>query len=202
MRRVLTLIFALIVSITFLSGEKYWFKSQFNTGVYGNCGPTCVAMLIYYSTNIDVSVERVRDQIGQTGSMMFDGKLDGSTSFEELEGAMKYFGVPFVDVDYGNIHTSQIDMFLNQGLKVLVLVDLDNIPVKANRGMGYGGHYFIISGMDDKGNYEVQDPFNGSDVLFPKRIVTVAMMETRIALIWQGYYDPHNARSIGYSTGK
>lgn len=186
MRKIFAIILMLFASIVFLSADKYWYKSQFNTGVYGNCGPTCVAMLTYYSTNRDVTVEEVRDYIGPTGELMGDGKTrDGATSFENLERALKHYHVPFVDVDYGNVHASQIDMFLNQGLKILILVNLDTISLRANRGMGYGGHYFIISGKDEKGNYEIQDPFNGSDIKFPRYVVTNAMISTEMILVWQ-----------------
>jgi len=41
-----------------------WYKTQFNTGLNGNCGPASVAMAIHWSTGTNIDVRNIRKQIG------------------------------------------------------------------------------------------------------------------------------------------
>jgi len=158
-----------------LFGAPGWYKSQFNTGNPGNCGPTSVAMMVQFSTWRDVSVEEVRSVVGLR-------RKNGSTTMDELARAMRHYDVTFEDVDWGHVSAAQIDPLLRMGYKVLVLVDLDEIPARTNLGMGLGGHYFILSGVEGP-TYRVQDPFNGPDVRFNRYLVTRAMVTTRMFLV-------------------
>lgn len=193
-----TVLFFLTTTLSSFAQDEYWYKSQFNTGVYGNCGPTSVAMLVYYVTDVDVTVQAVRKVIGFNNSQpllqMLGGaqvpKLDdkghsvpnGSTSIDDLERGLTHYGVNFIDYDTGRAFADEIDPLVNMGYKIIVLVNLDDIPAKANRGQGYGGHYFILSGVDGD-NYIIQDPFNGSNVRFNRKMVTRAMKTTRMILV-------------------
>jgi len=172
-------LFILILFITseFGYSSEYWFKSQHNTGVLGNCGPTCVAMAIQYATTLDFTVERIRDEIGLT-------RIDGSTDFDELKKELKHYSVPLIDIELTNIFN--IDSIIWDENIVIVLVNLDVIPSKANRGRGLGNHYFIISGVQGN-NFIVQDPYNGPDVLFNRDVVWKALVTTRSLVIYRNF---------------
>jgi len=169
----------LLLSASLCFGEPYWYKSQLNTGVTGNCGPASVAMLTYLATNHDVSVQAVRSMIGLT-------RPDGATDMDELEKAMQRLHVPYLDIDWNRVRADELDPIVRMGYKIMVLVDLDQIDSKENRGRGLGGHYFIISGVDGD-NYVVQDPFNGSDIKFNRKVVTRAMTTTRMIFVMQPF---------------
>lgn len=52
-----------------------WYKTQFNTGINGNCGPASVAMGIQWSTGTNIDVRSIRKQIGmpnQDGAIGFN----------------------------------------------------------------------------------------------------------------------------------
>src|SRR5208282_395609 len=177
MRKIfLFVIFFFIATFSF-SEPPYWYKTQLNTGVYGNCGPTCVAMAIQYATTLDFTVEKIRDEIRLT-------LIDNYTDFDELKKKLKHHSVPLIDIELTNIFN--IDSIIWDENIVIVLVNLDVIPSKANRGRGLGNHYFIISGVQGN-NFIVQDPYNGPDVLFNRDVVWKALVTTRSLVIYRNF---------------
>lgn len=176
--RLIAILF-LIVAAAISAAPPYWYKSQFNTGNPGNCGPASVAMVTHWANNQEVSVQDARSKIGMPHP-------DGATSIDDLERALTSYDVDFRDVDYHEIKWAQIDGLLALGYKLIVLVNLDDIDSPANLGQGLGGHYFVISG--EQGSYfQIQDPYNGPNVRFRKDVVTRAMTVTRFILVKQGF---------------
>ena len=139
MVRCFTLAALLMLSAAVLFSAPYWYKTQFNTGNPGNCGPASVAMLTQWGTGAEISVQDMRAKIGMP-------HRDGATSMDDLERALTAYDVDYQDVDYQEIKYAQIDGLLALGYKLIVLVNLDDIDRPANLGQGLGGHYFVISG--------------------------------------------------------
>jgi Peptidase_C39 like family len=207
MNRITVIIFLMNASIL-LAAPPPWYKSQFNTGNPGNCGPASVAMMVQWANvapidplgdagavarSYEISVEAVRAKIGNPYK-------DGATSMDNLEAALTEYDVDFRDVDYREINWRQIDALLTLGYKLIVLVDLDQIDSRANLGKGLGGHYFVISGAE--GDYfQIQDPYNGPNVRFLKGTVTRAMTTTRFILVRQEYnwWERHGMQPVRYT---
>ena len=167
----------LFVSTLSFSDPVFWFKSQHFTGGRGaNCGPASIAMLIYYSTHINISVQRIRMEIGLT-------RYDGATAFDELEPTLDRHGAHYASISLDS--QNDIDYFVEKGdFIVMVLVNLNLIPDKSNLGKGLGNHYFIISGVDGD-NYIVQDPWSGPDLRFSKKVVWRSMITRRATIAFQ-----------------
>jgi LysM repeat protein len=136
-----------------------WYKTQFGTGIQGNCGPATVAMACLWSTGRDTAVASIRSDIGMPFS-------NGAIGFEHMLGPLKRRSVPFefrplereadirAVVDRGNIgiiliHTSQIRKTRGDARKNLV-------------GRYYNdstGHYIVVKGYTLDGRYFiVYDP--------------------------------------------
>jgi len=177
MRKIFLFVIFFFIGTLSFSEPPYWYKTQHNTGVYGNCGPTCDAMGIQYATTLDFTVEKIRDEIGLT-------RIDGSTDFDELKKELKHYGVNLFDVELNGIKNIE-DITADEDI-LIVLVNLDVIPSKANVGRGLGNHYFIISGVQGN-NFIVQDPYNGPDVLFNRDVVWKALVTTRSLVIYRNF---------------
>jgi hypothetical protein len=61
--------------------EYDWYKTQFNTGMYGNCGPAAIDSAIKWATGEDFSVEEIRAEIGMP---YHDGAVDHDNLLENL----------------------------------------------------------------------------------------------------------------------
>ncbi len=136
-----------------------WYKTQFGTGILGNCGPSTVAMACYWATGIDTSVSTIRSEIG----MPFP---NGAVNFEHMIKPFRRRNIQFLIrsvssekditnvIDRGNIaialiHTSQIEKTRGDRTKNFV-------------GRYYSdsvGHYIVIKGYTlDKQHLIVYDP--------------------------------------------
>ncbi|HEQ72342.1 MAG TPA: hypothetical protein ENN69_07625, partial [Spirochaetia bacterium] len=73
-----------------------WYKTQFDTGMYGNCGPASAASAIKWANGTDLTVERVREEIG----MPYE---NGAVDYGNLRENMKRHGV---DADIRRITTA------------------------------------------------------------------------------------------------
>jgi PKD repeat protein len=62
-----------------------WYRTQFNTGMQSNCGPSMVSMALGWATGDYVPVAKVREQVGWDG--------DGGISFEDMIRVLKSHGV-------------------------------------------------------------------------------------------------------------
>jgi LysM repeat protein len=136
-----------------------WYKTQFGTGILGNCGPSTVAMVSYWATGIDTSVSTIRSEIGMPFS-------NGAVNFEHMIKPLRRRNIQFLArsvssekditniVDRGNvaialIHTSQIEKTRGERTKNFV-------------GRYYSdsvGHYVVIKGYTlDRRYFVVYDP--------------------------------------------
>jgi PKD repeat protein len=136
-----------------------WYKTQFGTGILGNCGPATVAMASYWATEINTSVASIRSEIGMPFS-------SGAVDFEHMVKPLRQRGVQFLlrsvssekdimnVIDRGNIgilliHTSHIER--TRGNRVENIVGryyTDSV-----------GHYIIVKGYTlDKRYFIVYDP--------------------------------------------
>lgn len=135
-----------------------YYKTQFNTGIVGNCGPSTISMSLLWSKNINIDVKDIRDFIGLP-------KLDGGIGFYHMEKAFKYY-----EVNYKfNIIKNRKEIFdiIDSGSIVIVLFNTKGIKYnpyakKDLFGRYYldnGGHYIIIKGYSLNQNYFiVYDP--------------------------------------------
>lgn len=173
MRKLLIFLFLLLSFPLF--AIPFWYKTQHFTGSKGaNCGPASTAMIIYYSTGVNISVQRVRMEIGLKES-------DGATGFDELENNMEKHHANFLSMEMGSI--VDLDNMVSNDI-VMVLVNLSRIPDKSNLGQGLGNHYLIISGIEGN-NYIIQDPWNGPDLRLNKKVVWKAMISRRVTVAYQ-----------------
>ncbi len=59
--------------------EFDWYKTQFDTGMYGNCGPAAIASAIRWATGTDLTVEKIREEIGMpyaNGAVDYDNLME------------------------------------------------------------------------------------------------------------------------------
>lgn len=135
-----------------------WYRTQFNTGTLGNCGPAAASMAAAWANEKYVPVINIRQSIGWRG--------DGGTNFDELINAMEENGVYAVQhpisgaedifsiIDNGNI---AIVLFYTGGIS-----EVKGDPTVDFFGKYYPdavGHYVVIKGYSaDKQYFIVQDP--------------------------------------------
>ncbi|MBN1412996.1 MAG: C39 family peptidase [Spirochaetales bacterium] len=142
--------------------EFNWYKTQFGTGMYGNCGPAVAAMAIHWAKSMNVTVEEVREDIGMPIK-------SGAVNLEHLYNCLVRFKVKaystpinrpkdFFDIiDRGNLamisfNTTYIRKF--HGDKVREFTDRYYPDTT--------GHYTIIKGYsNDKKYMIVYDPIPG-----------------------------------------
>jgi ABC-type bacteriocin/lantibiotic exporter with double-glycine peptidase domain len=144
-----------------------WYKTQIGTGL-GNCGPACVAMAVQWSTKINVSVEMMRNIIGQPYPR-------GATNFDNLTQTLKLYGVSYSIVPVESILDIST-LLLNNSL---IIAEIQTKYIK-NRIYQYdGNHYVVISG-EEGGDFIVQDPLGGADQKYSKSDVWNSLMKTII----------------------
>ncbi|MBN1409428.1 MAG: C39 family peptidase, partial [Spirochaetales bacterium] len=136
-----------------------WYRTQFNTGLNGNCGPTCVSMSIAWSRGMDVPVRTIRRITGLPYP-------DGGVSFELLRRALENYNVNNV---YRVTYTPQ-DLFdaIDKDHIIIVVFNRGKMTVAKGEytrdlfGRYYtdsGGHYIVVKGYSlDKKYFVVYDP--------------------------------------------
>ncbi len=135
-----------------------WYRTQFQTGTLGNCGPASVSMAIAHSTGKYVPVIDIRQTIGYRG--------DGGTNFQELREVLTANDVTSNQVSV----SSKEDIFriLDGGHLVIALFHTGGVsmttgdPTRNFFGKYYTdavGHYVVIKGYSlDKKYFIIQDP--------------------------------------------
>lgn len=136
-----------------------WYKTQFATGINGNCGPASVAMAIHWATGEDVPVEKVRSEIGIPHR---DGAINFSHMFPSFKKRRINASHTFVN------NPGDVKNIIDRGNIAIVVFKTRNISktkgdVKKNLiGRYYDdltGHYCIIKGYTLDGKYFiVYDP--------------------------------------------
>jgi len=142
--------------------DAEWYKTQFGTGINGNCGPACVAMGIHWGTGIDIGVRNVRSQIGMPSA-------DGAIGFNHMLNIFRKYQV---DVRLQTIRSAaEIRRIVDRGDLAIILIHSGGIKqAKGNiRRRIYDryysdsvGHYVIVKGYSlDNEYFVVYDPIPG-----------------------------------------
>ena len=136
-----------------------WYRTQFDTGSIGNCGPAVVSMGIAWAAGDYVAVSAVRRQIG------FPHK-NGATDFRHLRDALNAYGVEARMVHIAG--PDDIFRMIDRDRLAVVLFDMTALsfargaPESDFFGRYYydtGGHYVIIKGYSkDRRYFVVYDP--------------------------------------------
>lgn len=139
-----------------------WYKTQFDTGMYGNCGPACVAMAIHWANGKAISVVENREEIGlpiKSGAISYYHMVKNMKSHKiktKIRPIDSFNDIKSI-IDKGNIAIILFDTtYLQpvQGDKTLVFVDRYYPDTT--------GHYVIIKGYTlDKKYFVVYDPIPG-----------------------------------------
>ncbi|HUS48626.1 MAG TPA: C39 family peptidase [Candidatus Paceibacterota bacterium] len=139
-----------------------WYKTQMGTG-FGNCGPASAAMAIYWSTGIDLTVQTVRNYIGNPYE-------DGATAYYHLMAALKYWGAIAYYKEFSGL--DEIKDYLDKNMIILFCYETARVEISdgSKYGRTYssnGGHYSIIYGHY-RDWFVVNDPmWGGKDRLYP-----------------------------------
>ena len=154
-----------------ISADFDWYKTQFGTGL-GNCGPAAAAMACYWSTGEDITVEQIREDIGEPNNSravsldhlkaVLNGR-DVPSSFEWLGSADDLRGL----IDGERIAI----LWIHTGW----LSHTEGDAAATRIGRYYEdecGHFIVLKGYTLDGRYFLaHDPIPGdwytNDVLYP-----------------------------------
>ena len=134
-----------------------WYKTQFGTGILGNCGPSVVAMSSFWASGIDTSVTSVRAEIGLPFS-------NGAINFEHMLQPLRKRSVTY---RFQKVRRSDdIRAVIDRGNIAILLIHTSKIAraksVSDLVGRYYDdltGHYIIVKGYTKDGKYFiVYDP--------------------------------------------
>jgi LysM repeat protein len=135
-----------------------WYRTQFNTGTLGNCGPAAVSMAAAWAREKYVPVINIRQSIGWRG--------EGGTNFDELIDVMGDHGVTAMQQPISS--AEDIFSIIDNGNIAIVLFHTGGIsavkgdPAENFFGKYYPdavGHYVVLKGYSaDKQYFIVQDP--------------------------------------------
>jgi LysM repeat protein len=136
-----------------------WYKTQFNTGINGNCGPTCVSMAIKWAKGIDVPVRKIREYVGLPDPRGGVGLYLLVRALKKYQIEMNLFRIKDIEdlfdvIDRGNI----IIILFNRGSISVAKGDYDN-NLFGRYYTDSGGHYIIVKGYSkNKKYFVVYDP--------------------------------------------
>jgi hypothetical protein len=122
-----------------------YYRTQFNTGLNGNCGAAVLSMAMNWSKNIDVPVRDVRTLIGLP-------YLDGAIGFYHIEYILKYFHMSY-KMQYAKNAQSIFDI-IDRGNIAIILFNSRTISINNHSNTNlfgkyyseFGGHFIIIKG--------------------------------------------------------
>jgi hypothetical protein len=144
------------------SSDFYWYKTQFGTGGTGNCGPACAAMAIHWATGRDISVRKIRDEIGEPNGSR-------ATSLALQKWIIEKHGVK-AEYIWPN-SAAQLLTVVKRGNIALLWIHTGKISMskgdvtKTRKGRYYPdecGHYIVLKGLTSDGDYFiVHDPAPG-----------------------------------------
>ncbi|MBN2533007.1 MAG: LysM peptidoglycan-binding domain-containing protein [Spirochaetales bacterium] len=136
-----------------------WYKTQFATGITGNCGPASVAMAILWATGEDVPVAKIRSEIGLPNK---NGAINLSHMFPSFKKRRINAYHTFIN------NPGDVRNIIDRGNIAIIVFNTRTISktkgdIKKNfTGRYYDditGHYCIIKGYTPDGKYFiVYDP--------------------------------------------
>lgn len=112
-----------------------------------DCGCACVAMLLKYHLNLDVSV----DQLARDTSLVTND--NGLFTYQLRDLAQKY-GLGAILGNTNDIPT--IKSKIDAGYPVIMLINYSYITQRQNKG-DFGQHFVVVTGYDDN-NIIINDP--------------------------------------------
>lgn len=134
-----------------------WYKTQAGTGEaeQNNCGPACVSMLIKFYYNLDISIEKIRNNYFRKGDWW---------TFKEIKQSLDLFKIfyktkKFIDKEtlLLNLNNGNLIILCLNMSKIKYANDLENKYDKFYEGVV--GHFIILKGYDKKW-FKVYDPNN------------------------------------------
>jgi PKD repeat protein len=139
-----------------------WYRTQFNTGLNGNCGPACIAMGIQWSTGANIGVKSIRSQIGMPSE-------DGAIGYNHMIGIFNKYKTGTALKTIGS--AGEIFRVIDNGNIVIVLVHSGNITKTSGNKQKVlfdryyddsVGHYIIVKGYSlNKEYFVTYDPIPG-----------------------------------------
>ena len=149
----LLILFCLTTLATHISAQSItseddvsWYMTQWGTGL-GQCGPTCVAMLIQRN-GPNVTPEMVRAQLKP-------GPADGATGYDELLEILASYGIYYTWLQ-------GMSEWTGDGV---LMVKVNPILIPEAPYEYDGGHYILIVGQTET-HYIVNDPLIGSPIRY------------------------------------
>lgn len=144
-----------------IQAEFDWYKTQFGTGL-GNCGPAAAAMAVYWATGADVTVEEIRDDIGEPNHSR-------AVSPDHLKTAIDGRGAPSRYIELGSMQ--DLHGIIDSGRIAILWIHTGWLSpsegdVTATRIGRYFedecGHYIVLKGYTLDGRYYITyDPIPG-----------------------------------------
>jgi len=142
--------------------EYDWYKTQFNTGMYGNCGPASNASAIKWASGEDLTVEQVRAENGMPYA-------NGAVDYNNLQEQLKNHGV---ESQIRKIEClDDITKVIDECGIIIVSFNCGVVtPTKGDKKTNYfgryypdeTGHYILIKGYTlDRKYFIVYDPIPG-----------------------------------------
>ena len=154
------MLFITLASVTTAAADE-WYKTQWATGL-GNCGPACAAMAVHWATGEPVTVQELRDHIGEPNGSR-------ATSLDHQKDAIVAFNVA---AEYVRLNeASDILRIVDNGHIAILwihtgfLTKTSGDPTTDRLGRYYEdecGHYVVVLGYtQDRMNLIVHDPIPG-----------------------------------------
>lgn len=142
--------------------EYDWYKTQFNTGMYGNCGPASNASVIKWATGENLTVEQVRAEIGMPYA-------NGAVDYNNLQTQLKKHGVESQLMNIKSL--DDITKVIDESGIVIVSFNCGVVsPTTSNKKTNFigryypdaTGHYILIKGYThDRKYFIVYDAIPG-----------------------------------------
>jgi LysM repeat protein len=135
--------------------EYDWYKTQFATGINGNCGPASVAMAIHWAKGENVAVAKVRQEIGIPYK-------NGAIDFSDMKKSFSKHGVRTQSIVVEGM--DDIKRIVDRGNIAIMLFNTRSIRKAAGSpssdyvGRYYddiSGHYIVIKGYTLDGKYVI-----------------------------------------------
>lgn len=135
--------------------EEPWASHTYGTGIYSSihangCGPTSMAMVISSLTDQYVTPIQMADYAMANGHVM---PGDGGSYWSLFPAASSLYGLSCTQ----SYNRDQINQALSNG--ALVIASQDN---SLGNYWTYGGHFIVLTGIDENGYISVADPWSRS----------------------------------------
>lgn len=117
-----------------------------------NCGPAAALMAA------GVKGGSAAQKMAELEAKFTDGK---GTNAKEMSQMLAHEGVSVKQAAF-KYDQYTVDQSLNNGGKMLAMVDSNQLEPGANKAEAGGAHWVVIDGKDSQGNYTVKDPGTGT----------------------------------------